>query len=101
MLAQQFESLLLAQMMREMKESMAPESGEQGLGGSIMSDTFISELGLALSKSGGVGLSHVLIDGFAKQPVDLPPEAKAAVEAAAARSDLEQQAGPAKPQAKG
>jgi murein DD-endopeptidase MepM/ murein hydrolase activator NlpD len=65
-MAQQFESLLLAQMMREMKQSMAPESDEQGLGGSIMGDTFLSELGLALSRAGGVGMSKVLVDGFTK-----------------------------------
>ena len=90
-LAQQFESLLLAQMMREMRESMAPESdGEgQGFGGAIMGDTFISELGLTLSRAGGVGLSKVLIDGFSKSlPVNVSPEARAAVEAAAAKSDL-------------
>jgi murein DD-endopeptidase MepM/ murein hydrolase activator NlpD len=70
-MAQQFESLLLAQMLREMKQSMAPESDEQGLGGSIMGDTFMSELGMALSKAGGVGMSQVLIDGFTKNlPVD-------------------------------
>ena len=65
-MAQQFESLLLAQMLREMKQSMAPESDEQGLGGAIMGDTFMSELGLALSRAGGVGLSQVLVDGFIK-----------------------------------
>jgi murein DD-endopeptidase MepM/ murein hydrolase activator NlpD len=65
-MAQQFESLLLAQMLREMKQSMAPESEEQGLGGAIMGDTFMSELGMALSKSGGVGMSQILVDGFAR-----------------------------------
>ncbi len=76
-MAQQFESLLLAQMMREMKQSMAPESDGQGLGGAIMGDTFMSELGLALSRSGGVGMSEVLVEGFTK---NLPPaEASGAV----------------------
>jgi murein DD-endopeptidase MepM/ murein hydrolase activator NlpD len=65
-LAQQFESLLLAQMLREMKQSMTPEADNQGLGGAVMGDTFTSELGLALSRAGGVGLSQVLIDGFTK-----------------------------------
>jgi murein DD-endopeptidase MepM/ murein hydrolase activator NlpD len=65
-MAQQFESLLLAQMLREMKQSMAPESEDQGLGGAIMGDTFMSELGMALSKSGGVGMSQILIDGFTR-----------------------------------
>ena len=89
-MAQQFESLLLAQMLREMKQSMAPESDEQGLGGSIMGDTFMSELGLALSRAGGVGMSQVLVDGFTKNlpvtgeaenageissPLPLPPKA--------------------------
>jgi murein DD-endopeptidase MepM/ murein hydrolase activator NlpD len=105
MLAQQFESLLLAQMMREMKASMAPESDDegQGFGGAIMGDTFISELGLALSRSGGVGLSQVLIDGFTKQMPTLAvsPEAKAAIEAAAAKSDVETPAPILKPLATG
>lgn len=88
-MAQQFESLLLAQMMREMKQSMAPESDdEQGLGGSIMGDTFISELGLALSRAGGVGLSKVLIDGFTKNlPVDVASQVTDAVRGAEPGSD--------------
>jgi murein DD-endopeptidase MepM/ murein hydrolase activator NlpD len=71
-MAQQFESLLLAQMLREMKQSMVPESDEQGLGGSIMGDTFMSELGMALSRAGGVGLSKVLVDGFIKSVGTVP-----------------------------
>lgn len=101
-LAQQFESLLLAQMMREMKQSMAPESeDEQGLGGSIMADTFTSELGLALSRAGGVGLSKVLIDGFNKTlPVDAS-QATDAVRAADVNTDIEPIVAASRPVARG
>src|SRR6185436_1488029 len=63
------------QMLREMKQSMAPESDEQGLGGSIMGDTFMSELGMALSRAGGVGMSQVLVDGFTRNSPATDPAA--------------------------
>lgn len=66
-LAQQFESLLLAQMLREMRESLDEESKGDDLGGSMLTDAFTSELGLSLSRSGGVGLSEFLIQSLARR----------------------------------
>ena len=66
-LAQQFESLLLAQMLREMRESLDEESDGDDLGGSMLTDAFTSELGLSLSRSGGVGLSEFLIQSLARR----------------------------------
>jgi murein DD-endopeptidase MepM/ murein hydrolase activator NlpD len=69
-LAQQFESMLVSQMLREMRQSMVAEDGDTGLGGGsngIMTDTMDSELGLALSKSGGLGLTNVLMKALDKQ----------------------------------
>lgn len=63
-LAQQFEAMLLSQMMRDMKESMSPESDRVGLGGPILADTMNTELGLSLSRSGGLGLADVLIQAL-------------------------------------
>lgn len=67
-LAEQFESLLLAQMLREMRESMAPENDDSGddLGGSMLTDAFTSELGLSLSRSGGVGLADYLVQSVSR-----------------------------------
>lgn len=66
-LAEQFESLLLAQMLREMRESLDSESDGEDLGGSMLTDAFTSELGLALSRSGGVGLSDFLIKSVTRR----------------------------------
>ena len=63
-LAQQFEAMLLSQMLRDMKESMTPDADREGLGASIFADTLHSELGLSLSRAGGVGLADVLMRGL-------------------------------------
>lgn len=60
-LAEQFEAMLLSQMLRDMKESMTPDADRGGLGAPIMADTVHTELGLSLSRAGGVGLADVLM----------------------------------------
>ena len=50
-LAEQFESMLLAQMLKEMKRAMTPEADEPGLGGPIIGDQLSTELALALARS--------------------------------------------------
>lgn len=60
-LAQEFEALLMTQMLREMRRSMlSDEEHENGFGNEMMTDTVDIELGRALSRAGGVGLSGVL-----------------------------------------
>src|SRR6059036_1822854 len=60
-LAQQFESMLISQMLREMRRGMlSDDEQEQGLGAGTFIDQMDSQLGLALSRSGGLGLSEML-----------------------------------------
>lgn len=60
-LAEQFESMLMAQMLRAMKQAMTPEAEEDhGLGGPMMGDTITQELALALGRSGSLGLSSFM-----------------------------------------
>lgn len=95
-LAEQFESMLLAQMLREMKQAMAPDSDDQGLGGSLIGDTITSELASALGRSHPLGLSALLESAFERNgteaatatgspaPADVPAVVAAAAPAAVA-----------------
>jgi len=61
-LAQEFEAMLMTQMLRDMRRSMlSDEEPEGGLGRETMTDTTDIELGRALSNAGGFGLSSVLL----------------------------------------
>ena len=62
-LAAQFESLLLGQMLKDMRQSMfSDEEGEgSGFGTGPLADTLFSELSVALSRSGGMGLTSSLM----------------------------------------
>ncbi len=57
-LAAQFESMLLSQMLREMRASMFDDSEDTGFSSGPLSDTLFTELSLALSRAGGVGLGQ-------------------------------------------
>jgi murein DD-endopeptidase MepM/ murein hydrolase activator NlpD len=59
-LAQEFEALLLSQMIRDMQRSMADDDSAQSEFGA-MYDTANLEFGRALSAAGGLGLSSVLL----------------------------------------
>jgi len=60
-LAAQFESLLIAQLMKDLQASMAEDDrGEDGFNVSPLRDAMNSELGLALSRAGGFGLGENL-----------------------------------------
>jgi murein DD-endopeptidase MepM/ murein hydrolase activator NlpD len=66
-LAHEFESMMLLQMLRQMRQSMfeEKEDGESdGLSSSTMLDTVDSELARALSRSGGFGIADVLMKAF-------------------------------------
>jgi murein DD-endopeptidase MepM/ murein hydrolase activator NlpD len=55
-LAQEFEAMLMLQMVRQMRQSLLAEEEEgSGLGASTMRDTFDTEFARYLSQSGGVG----------------------------------------------
>jgi murein DD-endopeptidase MepM/ murein hydrolase activator NlpD len=68
-LAQEFESLLMSQMLREMRKSMVTDADEQdqGFGAANMMDTVDTALGAALSRAGGFGLADVLLRGLDRQ----------------------------------
>lgn len=77
-LAQEFEALLLAQMLREMRRSMLPEEDDQEglrLGHLTMTETIEVELARALSKAGGIGLAEIIQRGMTRggTPGTAPP----------------------------
>jgi len=65
-LAVQFEAMLMTQMLRQMKDSMAPDSDSGGFGGEMLGDTVNMELGLALSNAGGVGIAESLLKSLTR-----------------------------------
>lgn len=66
-LAAQFESLLLSQMLRQMRSSMFSDGEDKSSGTEPLADTMYSELGLALSRAGGFGLADVLSGALMRQ----------------------------------
>jgi murein DD-endopeptidase MepM/ murein hydrolase activator NlpD len=68
-LAQQFEAMLMTEMLREMRRSMidTEDDKQDGFGADTMTDTTDVELGLALSRAGGVGLTDHLLKAFERQ----------------------------------
>lgn len=83
LLAQQFEAMLISQMLREMKESMTAEQESGGFGADIMGDTVNTEFSMALSRSGGLGLAESLMKSLQK----LDPKAAEQLEKAAPAVD--------------
>jgi murein DD-endopeptidase MepM/ murein hydrolase activator NlpD len=65
-LVQQFEGMLLTEMLRDLRMGEADDESF-GLGGATMADTMRGEFGLALSKSGGFGLGEMLAEAFARR----------------------------------
>jgi murein DD-endopeptidase MepM/ murein hydrolase activator NlpD len=61
-LAVQFESILLAQMLKDMRDSMF-DSGEEssGFGAGPLGDSLFQEFSIALSRAGGIGLGQSLV----------------------------------------
>jgi murein DD-endopeptidase MepM/ murein hydrolase activator NlpD len=69
-LAHEFEAMFLAQMLRQMRQSMAlAESDEEGdgFGKAAFTDTFDTELARHLSRSGGLGIADVIIEAYERQ----------------------------------
>jgi len=61
-LAQEFESIMMLQMLRQMRQTMIDEEdGEKGLSADTMTDTVNSELARQLSRSGGMGIADSLM----------------------------------------
>jgi murein DD-endopeptidase MepM/ murein hydrolase activator NlpD len=79
-LAAQFESLLLTQMMNAMRSSMFSDDDEDQNGGFAtgpLGDAMYSELGLALSRAGGFGLTDTIMAPLLREAgeagVSMPP----------------------------
>jgi murein DD-endopeptidase MepM/ murein hydrolase activator NlpD len=66
-LAHEFEAMFLSEMLRGMRESMLSDEQDEGLGADTMTDTFDGELGVALSKGGGLGLATVLLGALSRR----------------------------------
>ncbi len=67
-LVEQFEGMLLTEMLRDVRAGDDEETdGSFGLGGSAMNDMMQSQFGSALSKAGGLGMSDMLVKAFARQ----------------------------------
>jgi murein DD-endopeptidase MepM/ murein hydrolase activator NlpD len=76
-LAQEFEAMLMLQMVRQMRQSLLAEEEEgNGLGASTMRDTFDTEFSRYLAQAGGVGLGAYMArsldtrTGAAASPVE-------------------------------
>jgi murein DD-endopeptidase MepM/ murein hydrolase activator NlpD len=91
-LAQQFEAMLMTQMLREMRKSMVDgeEDKDNGFGAEAMTDTADVELGAALSRSGGVGLTDNLLKAFERQITGVQDQNPAKAPEAVARPSAEQ-----------
>jgi murein DD-endopeptidase MepM/ murein hydrolase activator NlpD len=79
-MAQEFEGMLLLQMVRQMRQSMLEEEEEDtGLGNATMTDTFDVEFANYLAKQGGIGLSRAI--ELQMEKADKSKEAVAALKA--------------------
>jgi murein DD-endopeptidase MepM/ murein hydrolase activator NlpD len=67
-LAAQFESMLVGQMMQQMRASMfESEDGESENSAAPLADALFSELSLALSRAGGIGLADSLVSPLLRE----------------------------------
>jgi murein DD-endopeptidase MepM/ murein hydrolase activator NlpD len=67
-LAKEFESMLMLQMLRQMRQSMLDESDEQtGLSSATMTDMVDGELARQLSRTGGLGIAEAMMKAMNRQ----------------------------------
>jgi len=72
-LAHEFESMLLLQMLRQMRQSaldQTEDGEEEGFSASTMIDTVDAELARQLSKAGGIGLADIMMKAIQRQTAD-------------------------------
>ena len=86
-LAEEFEAMLVTQMLRDMRKSMidAEEEEQGGFGAGAMNDTVDVELGRSLSRTGGFGLAKQLMKALEHQ-IEAKVDAKGAVASSAPES---------------
>ncbi len=67
-LAAQFESMLMLEMIKQMRKSLLDEQAEgEGLGNETFSSTIDGELALHLARAGGVGMGPMMVDAWERQ----------------------------------
>lgn len=68
-LAHEFEAMFLAQMLKQMRQSMAfaEEDDGEGFGKAAFADTFDTEVARHLSASGGIGIAAVIMESFERR----------------------------------
>lgn len=67
-LAQEFEAMLMLQMVRQMRQSISfDDEKEQGFGNETMTDTFDVEFSRYLAQNGGIGVGKMIQETLAKQ----------------------------------
>ena len=71
-LVQQFEGMLLTEMLRDVKAEDDPDAESFGLGGSTMTDMMQGEFGQALSRGGGLGLRQLIADSLMRREGSTP-----------------------------
>jgi murein DD-endopeptidase MepM/ murein hydrolase activator NlpD len=73
-LAAQFESMLMLEMIKQMRKSLLDEEGEgEGLGKETYSSTIDGELALHLAKAGGIGLTPMMVEAWERQQTAVTP----------------------------
>jgi flagellar protein FlgJ len=63
--AQQFEALLIGQMLRSVREAAQDDDDDQS--GATMLDMADQQFAQLLSKNGGMGLAHMIVTGLNKE----------------------------------
>src|SRR5690606_41678630 len=67
-LAAEFESMLVLEMIKTMRQSMLdPEAADDGLGADTFTSTIDTELARSLSTQGGFGLQQYILDAWDRQ----------------------------------
>jgi murein DD-endopeptidase MepM/ murein hydrolase activator NlpD len=80
LLAAQFESMLLSQMLSQMRSSMfGDEEGASGVAKGPLGDAMYSELSLALSRAGGFGLADSMMGPLMREAGEIMPDASGAL----------------------
>ena len=75
LLAAQFESMLLSQMLQQMRSSLFDDEGsDSGFAKGPLGDAMYSELSLALSRAGGFGLAESMMEPLLRQVGGLAPQ---------------------------
>lgn len=80
-LAAQFEALLLSQMLQQMRSSLFDDGdSDSGFAKGPLGDAMYSELGLALARAGGIGLTESMMEPLLREAGALPTTTGAGID---------------------